>query len=162
MLNYNTVLVTGGTKTPAANGTVDHTYKIGASKYSYRASMEGKVTQAGYLDRKTNVTVTFDEENGPKTQEPSTAANHEASLLLNLNERNKLALGVGESFKVRGYRGAWQIVNTIVDNVMIEPDFHFTVLSGEDVISITQTNGGNAGGNWAFITAKKRAWRLWR
>lgn len=157
--NYNTAEITDKEEKPLEDGTVDHIYRVssGGSGYSYRVSMDGKATRAGFIGvgDGTRVEVKLDGEHSPKEQISNASSSYEASTLLNLNDRNKLSMDVGDTYKVRGYRAAWQIVNTITANIMIEPDFHYTILSGDDVIDIAQVNGGNAGGNWAWVRAKK-------
>lgn len=156
ILNFKTIKEEPLSITKNNNGTCN--YFFDSAGESYRVSMEGKRTQAGYISPdigtgETTLNVTFPEgENGG--QSDAWSGRKESSVLLNINERNKLSLDVGESYKVRAYRAAWQIINTDTDNIMIEPDFRFNILSGRDVIDIRQTDGGNAGGNWAEITAK--------
>ena len=43
---------------------------------------------------------------------------------------NYINLNAGSSYKIRGYRAAWQIINSDTANIMIEPDFHFQVVEG--------------------------------
>jgi len=157
--NFNTVRIDAVTTRPQNDGTVDYVFNIARnSNMSYRASMEGKRTQSGFFTDITNdanrVVIDFGTDS-PKEQDISGEFNGESSTLLNINERNKLNLTVGEQHKVRAYRAAWQIINTTTANIMIEPDFHYTVLSGEDVIGVETVSGGNAKDNWAWITAKK-------
>jgi uncharacterized repeat protein (TIGR02543 family) len=146
------------------NGTTTHTFKLpgGNANLSYRVSMSGCITKAGWLPSLTaDVSKTFSwTESDPA---PSTRTNNvvtsvapmvEESLLLNVNAQNFLELDTGETFRLRAYR-IWQIVNNITANIMIEPDFHYNVISGGDVVSITPvTSGnGNAINNWLDITA---------
>ena len=161
--NYNTIRIDWSTTQEQADGTVDYIFNIAKKNtMSYRVSMEGKRTQVGFFSNAFGPAINVEDrivvdfgDGSPTEQDSSGKYSGESSLLLNLNERNKLNLAVGESYKVRGYRAAWQIVNDVSANIMIEPDFHYTVLSGEDVIDITPTTGGNAKDNWAWVTAKK-------
>ncbi|NLB28908.1 MAG: hypothetical protein GX823_01565, partial [Clostridiales bacterium] len=157
--NYNTQeLAPDSIDGSKSDGTTDYVYRLGSGNYTYRVSAAGYVTQAGYLSSPKSgqvITVEFDPALNPKAQLQSQTHDGEASALLNINERNKLSLQVGGKFKVRAYRAAWQIVNSVSSNIMIEPDFTYSVISGADVIKIEQEDGGNAGGNWAWITALK-------
>lgn len=158
VLNYNAERIDSVRTVPLNDGTMDHVFNISrSSDITYRISMEGMRTKAGFVNNVSGdiLKVSFDPLQSPKELDTSGGkAYGESSLLLNINERNKLDLKVGEQYKVRAYRAAWQIVQTITDNIMIEPDFHYNIISGEDVISIDTIDGGNAGGNWAWVTAK--------
>lgn len=135
------------------DGTVTHIFKLpkNNAKHKYRVSADGKITRAGYLSLKSEeeavVNISFEEDENPKIRpEYDTSTGNgkyaEDNLLLNINEQNYLRMSVGESFKVRAYRAAWQIVNSVVANIMIEPDFHYEILSG-DSVSLEQ-DGQNA------------------
>ena len=148
----------GDTVTYQFKGTAAH------SNYQFRSMMNGKVTQAGYLADGNNITVTFPDRAPSSTN--STMDYDDKSVLLNVNAKNKLNLKVGDTFKLRAFRAAWEIINTTTANQMIEPDFHYQILSGNGVISITPTTegknekfpnaiNGNATGNWMNIEAKK-------
>ena len=156
ILNFNTIKIEPANITDNEDGTCSFEFETAGG--SYRVSMEGRRTQAGYIPQnisedETTLNIIFpDGEKDVQTDE--WIGRKESGVLLNINERNKLSLDIGESYKVRAYRAPWQIINTDTDNIMIEPDFHFNILSGENVIDIRQTDSGNAGGNWAEITAK--------
>ncbi|MCD7947678.1 MAG: DUF4430 domain-containing protein [Oscillospiraceae bacterium] len=158
VLNFNAERIDSVKTTTLRDGTVDHVFNISrSSDMTYRVSMAGMRTKAGFLknvegDR---LEIGFDAAQSTEEQDTSGLAMQESSLLLNINERNNLTLGVGEQYKVRAYRAAWQIIQTITDNIMVEPDFHYNVIAGDDVISIETTDGGNASDNWAWVTAKK-------
>ncbi len=147
-----------GTTTYVFKGTAAH------SNYEYRVSKEGMVTQAGYLKDGDKLTVTFPEGRTP-ADTTSTLAYDDNSVLLNINTQNELNMAVGETFKLRAYRAAWEIINTTTGNIMVEPDFHYAILSGSDVISVDATDSsskgapycsGNASGNWMNVTALKQ------
>ena len=136
----------------------------GGSNLTYRVSMDGKITRAGYMSRNAeNLTFTFEENEDPSTTENKMDNSNmqgriESSTLLNVNAQNNLKLGVGETFRLRSYRGAWQIINTDTANIMIEPDFNYKILSGEEHIELTPAANrctGNAGSgdssNWMDI-----------
>lgn len=146
------------TKIDNEDGTVTYQYKektLKSGGYSYRVMKDGYVTAAGYLVDKDNVTVTLEDKDVTSTK--SDLAYDDNSILLNIGEKNELELAKKDTFKVRAYRNAWEIVNTTTSNYMIEPDFHYAILSGSDVISIAPCEGvtGNATGNWFNVTAEK-------
>ena len=147
------------------NGTVTYKFREAKGDYTYRVSMDGKVTKAGYLDTSKNkdITVTFGESENPESTVNNVdsailAKRMESSTLVNVNGQNNLSLGVGETFRLRAYRGAWQIINSDTANIMIEPDFNYTVLSGGSHIKMSPAVNrctGNAGKgektNWMDI-----------
>ncbi len=135
-----------------ADGEVNYIYRLpkNGSGYIYRVSMENKITKAGYFNLKDEetaaVTVTFGSDEDPQLRpdyDTSTAIGSrlEDSILLNINEQNYLRLNTDEEFKARAWR-AVQITNNDVSNIMIEPDFHYNIVSG-DSVTITQ-QGQNA------------------
>lgn len=160
--NFNVEEVTNRTVSePDADGMITYVYKTtGGSNLTYRVSMEGKITRAGYFSSKAEtVTVTFEENENPKTTElkldnANIQKRMESSTMLNVNGQNNLSLGIGDTYRLRAYRGAWQIINTDTMNIMIEPDFHYNVISGGEHISIDVVDDvctGNATGNWMDI-----------
>jgi len=127
--------------------------------------MKDKITRAGYLSSSAEeFAVTFDENEDPKTTgHKLDAANiqkrMEASTLVNINSQNSLKLGLNDTFRLRSFRAAWQIINTDTMNIMIEPDFNYEIISGAEHISmvpVTSKCTGNAGSgedsNWMDIT----------
>jgi hypothetical protein len=153
--NYNTKEILPSAIELKEDGTQDFIFFVKATtSMSYRVSKEGEKTQAGYLSsNQTSAKVEF--EGNPFDIDTSGLSSMESSTMLNINEKNKLVMSKGEVFKARAYRAGWQIVNNVTGNIMIEPDFHYNVISGSDVIDIAQMDGGNSTGNWANITAKK-------
>ena len=163
--NFNVEELPVASTTENNDGTVTHTLRAPGGNLTYRVSMEGKITRAGYFDSNTNqnVTVTFAENENPKSTKNNVtstvlAARIEASTMVNVNGQNNLSLGVGETFRLRAYRGAWQIINNDAGNIMIEPDFRYTVISGGEHIKMTPATNrctGNAGvgeqTNWMDI-----------
>ncbi|MBO4969151.1 MAG: hypothetical protein J6D43_13950, partial [Pseudomonas sp.] len=141
------------------DGTKTVTFNV--NNGMWRVSMDGKITKAGYCEGD-SVTVAWDDEDP--------APNHRAdydlstnlgnrgndSMYVNVNYRNNLRLDVDETFRLRSYR-IWEIINTDTANAMIEPDFHYNVISGSDFIEITTPNvcSGNATGNWLDIKGKQ-------
>ncbi len=147
-----------------SDGTVTYKVKVTGPNYTYRVSMEGKLTKAGYLStQQKEFVISFDENENPKNtvnamENSEMAKRIESSTLVNVNAKNELFLGVGETFRLRSYRAAWQIINSDTDNIMIEPDFNYKVISGGEHIRMTPVSDrctGNAGtgehSNWMDI-----------
>lgn len=161
--NFNVEELPVASATENKDGTVTSVLRAPGGNLTYRVSMEGKVTKAGYFGTDKNVTVTFGENENPKSTEnlvnsKALAKRMESSTLVNVNGQNNLSLGIGETFRLRAYRGAWQIVNSDTANIMIEPDFNYAVLSGGSHIKMTPAANrctGNAGEgektNWMDI-----------
>lgn len=153
--NFNTTKTEPASSWDNGDGTTSFWFPYPRS--SYRVSLDGYRTQAGYIpedisEAESTLEVSFGD-GAVDAETDGGIGRKESGVLLNINERNKLSLDVGETYKVRAYRAPWQIINTDSDNIMIEPDFHFNILSGETVIEIQETDGGNASGNWAEVTA---------
>jgi uncharacterized repeat protein (TIGR02543 family) len=110
-----------------------------AGTVSYRATLPGGMMRAGH--RTSNHTVvtfpdgpgdpqtrrTYDKESGAQADRFG-----EDNILLNINERNALRLGVGDEFEVIAHR-TWQLVNNPVANASIDPVFHYEVIEGDSV-----------------------------
>lgn len=152
--NYNQVAKEAVDTVTLPDGTVNHIYSGLSGSNIYRVSQDGKITQAGYINTsEAGPVISFGADEDPKTTAHTAApAYYEASTLVNINHDQHLRLSVGEEFKVRGYRAAWQIVNDTVSNIMIEPDFNYQILSGSDVVSLVQDE---AKSQWAMLTALK-------
>lgn len=127
-----------------ADNTITYIYRVpkGASGYKYRVQAEGKITKAGYLDLKNeetaNAAVTFADTEDPKVRpeyDRTTVLGKrmEDNILLNINSQNYLRMNSGDTFKARAYRAAWQIVDSDTANIMIEPDYHYEIVSGDSV-----------------------------
>ena len=163
--NFNVREVALAYSEKAEDGMIRYFYPS-SSNMTYRVSQEGKITRAGFFGTGSSYTqgivaneivVTFNEKENPKTTN-STARRIENSSVLNVNAKNNLDLEVGGTFRLRAYRAAWEIINTDTANIMIEPDFHYEILAGEDVIdvkTVTDVCTGNATGNWMDITGLK-------
>ncbi len=136
------------------DGTTTYYFITSKTSLSYRATMEGKVTEAGYWMR--NMTINFDDgKNSPKSNE-SVADN---SVLVNVNGQNHLKMQTGGHYKLKGYR-AWEIIKFSYQNEIITPDFNYNILSGSDVISLTPADSPSNGGSetdsdWMTVTALK-------
>ena len=63
---------------------------------------------------------------------------------------NYINVTPNHSYKIRGYRAAWQIINSDTANIMIEPDFNFDVVEGDgDDLTISQDPVHNS---WCTVT----------
>lgn len=134
--------------------------KSGPQPYGYRVSMEGKITKAGYWEK--NLTVTYDEKDASPDTAVSSGSNlsvEDRSVMVNVNGQNNLRMGVGSTYKLKGYR-TWEIIKYSYQNEIITPDFHFDIISGQDVIKIegvkSRSNGGSGEfSDWQNVTALK-------
>ena len=172
--NYQTVKLNNGTPTTSGNYKT-YTYKLpkNGSGYTYRLTKTGCITKAGFLNLSASnqidpLVVDFSSgspgltlaEATPYNTSTTLGSRAEDSVLLNAHTgengnysalyHNYINLGVGLSYKIRGYRAAWQIINSDTANIMLEPDFHFQVVEGNaNGITLTQDSGHNS---WCTIT----------
>ena len=164
--NFNTTEVEPVGKTedydgwPYKEGTKKATYQISKSNsnYTWRLSDDTHVTEAGWLaSQSANAEVSFSfAENAPTERHShdfsklgtQTKNRDEADLQINLDPTGYAAFDGTK--RVRAYRH-WQLINNDAGNIMVEPDFHWTVLPGGDA-TIKTVNGGNTTANWADIT----------
>lgn len=164
--NFNVEAIPQHSETDNGDGTITHLYKVIGNNKTYRVSMDGKITRAGYFGTKAEaVTVTYEEQENPKVtghvlENANIQRRMEASTMVNVNGQNNLRLETGDVFRLRAFRGAWQIIDTDTANIMIEPDFHYNVISGGEHIEMTPATNkctGNAGTgnttNWMDIKA---------
>lgn len=150
------------------NGTTTYQFiadtKANGASYIYRISMEGKITKAGWLKwGEQNLVVNYtDNDKAPSyrlddysmTGEENSSLT-EDSVLLNGNSRNHINLTVGQSKTLKAYR-AWEIIPISYNNYIITPDFTYTVLVGNDVVSLAKKDSPSAGeGDWMTLTALK-------
>ena len=157
--NFNVAEILKSDEEPLEDGTVKTYFATpGGNAVTYRVSMKDKVTRAGFASSK-DMVFTFAENENPKSN-TTTAARIENSSLLNINAQNNLRLDVGETYRLRSFRAGWQIINTDTDNIMIEPDFHYDIISGGEhikLVPVTDKCTGNAGSglnaNWVDIQA---------
>lgn len=73
----------------------------------------------------------------------------EADLMVNVDPTGFTTVEQNESVRIRSYR-FWQLINSDAGNIMVEPDFHHTILSGK-ASAFTPVNGGNTSGNWIDV-----------
>ena len=142
------------------DGTSTH-YFVADGNLSYRVSMDGSLTKAGYMLSLNSATVLH----SPSDALPSSRVDYSSaltdasqvaddSLLLNINRRNHLLLDKGQTKTLKAYR-AWEIINNYLNHI-IEPDFNFNIISGEDVVRFAEYENQpmtNASGNWRKLTA---------
>ena len=134
------------------NGMSEFGFPLGGTHY--RVSMDDKITRTGFVNAG-RVTVTFENDEDPQTQihdvaPAAFALRMEASTMVNINERNHLTMAANETFRLRGFRAAWEIINGDTTNMIVQPDFHVNVLYGSDVINIVPVPNQS---NWFDITA---------
>ena len=158
--NFNTTKVEPlGSWTVNGDGTKTASYKIskGNGNYTWRMSDSTHVTQAGWLASQSgDASLAFAFAADAATDRVShdfsklgtqTVNRDEADLQVNLDPAGYKAL-TGTT-RVRAYRH-WQLINSDAGNIMVEPDFHWNVLSGS--ASFETVNGGNTTANWADVT----------
>lgn len=162
--NFNVEEIPETSHENTEDGMISHVFRTPASNnLTYRVSMEGKITRAGFMgtaEKTEPVVIEFLKNEDTKSTENITDNANlkkriESSTLLNINGQNHLSLGRGKTYRVRAYRSAWAIINSDTANIMIEPDFHYNILSGAEHISMKPADNrctGNAGGNWMDIT----------
>ena len=131
--------------------------------YTWRLSDATHVTRAGFYQQSDikeeaySFTLSFDDGLNPNnTQRIShdrsglgtgAAPRDEADVQVGLDPTGYKVLD-GTS-RLRAYR-FWELISSDAANIIIEPDFHWDVLSGDG--TFTTVNGGNAGNNWADVT----------
>ena len=159
--NYNVKEILANKTETLSDGTVKTYFATsGGATITYRVSMPNKITRAGFTTSSNrDMVVTFKDNENPKSTK-TTAARIENSSVLNINSQNNLKMAVGETFRLRSFRAGWQIINTDTANIMIEPDFHYNIISGAEHITmtpVTDKTTGNAGSgensNWMDIKA---------
>ena len=145
------------------DGTTTYCFSSLGADLSWRVSMEGKITKAGYWDTmQPDITVLYsDADPAPGTRvDYATAGQENASVaedgvLLNINGQNCLGMSVGESRTLKAYR-VWELIKTF-ENHVIMPDFHYTILSGSDVVSLEEkASPSNGDGDWMTVKALKQ------
>ena len=142
------------------DGTTTCYFSSLASDLSWRVSMEGKITKAGYWDNQVpDITVLYSDDDPAPDARVNYASSGQANssvaedgVLLNVNGQNCLAMSVGESRTLKAYR-AWELVQSFQNHVIM-PDFHYSVLSGRDVVKLEEKKStSNGDGDWMTLTA---------
>ena len=137
------------------DGTKTHTFQLtDQDKYlTYRVSMKDYITKAGYINHGDSVRVVYNDADLLANVTPTVDDWMDDSVLLNVNEQNYLKLKPSETFRLKAYRN-WQIVDSVSNNnIIIEPDFQYDIVSGDDVIQLASVASGNS--NWMDIQAIK-------
>lgn len=144
------------------DGTSTYYYLANGSDMSWRVSLEGSITKAGYWGSdQTELNVVYSEaDDTPQTrvdylvsgQENSQVA--EDSVLLNINGQNCFSMRVGETKTLKAYR-AWELIQSYMNHVIM-PDFTYKILNGSDIVSLSEeTSPSNGDGDWMRLTALK-------
>lgn len=136
--------------------SADYFISKSSGNYTWRLSQPGHVTRAGWVsgltaDRELNLTASTatDRLSHDFSQlGTATATRDEADLQVNLDPSGFEVLD--GTTRVRAYRH-WQIINSDAGNIMLEPDFHWSVMGDGDA-RIQTVNGGNTTANWADVT----------
>ncbi len=120
------------------------TWEFEVPKYSnshalhYEVRKDGKVTQAKpfdptkYADGKQVLTVPALKDGSDTQKKDSSQSFFQASILLNGPTSKMVSMDAGDTFDIWASR-TWQAVNNIGDNYYVDPDFHYTVVSGDSV-----------------------------
>lgn len=104
----------------------------------YEVRKEGKITQAKtfvaskYADKKEILVVPALKDNPDLVKHDESQGYYQASILLNGSTSKMVSLEKGESFDIWASR-AWQAINTDTDNYYVDPDFHYTLVSGDSI-----------------------------
>ena len=143
------------------DGTKTATYFISErnGNYTWRLSGEDHVTSAGWLNNATkDAAMTFTASTATDRLShdfsklgTQTSKRDEADLQVNLDPSGYEA--ISGTTRVRAYRH-WQLINSDAGNIMVEPDFHWNVASGD--ATLETVNGGNTTANWADVTPGKQ------
>ena len=136
--------------------SADYFISKSSGNYTWRLSQPGHVTRAGWVsgltaDRELNLTASTatDRLSHDFSQlGTATATRDEADLQVNLDPSGFEVLD--GTTRVRAYRH-WQIINSDAGNIMVEPDFHWSVMGDGDA-RIQTVNGGNTTANWVDVT----------
>ena len=145
-----------GWRISGATKSADYFISKSSGNYTWRLSQPGHVTRAGWVsgltaDRELNLTASTatDRLSHDFSQlGTATATRDEADLQVNLDPSGFEVLD--GTTRVRAYRH-WQIINSDAGNIMVEPDFHWSVMGDGDA-RIQTVNGGNTTANWADVT----------
>ncbi len=145
-----------GWRISGATKSADYFISKSSGNYTWRLSQPGHVTRAGWVsgltaDRELNLTASTatDRLSHDFSQlGTATATRDEADLQVNLDPSGFEVLD--GTTRVRAYRH-WQIINSDAGNIMVEPDFHWSVMGDGDA-RIQTVNGGNTTANWVDVT----------
>ncbi|QUG42376.1 S-layer homology domain-containing protein [Psychrobacillus sp. INOP01] len=136
-----------GEATINPNGTKTYPFKlVNNGEYNYRVSQAGKLTNTGtFKANAQNASLEITKEQ-LDIQSPKAILNKdtylEGNIYLNINEQNHLKLNEGASFKLLPLR-SWQALIEGINNYFFEPDFHYEIITGNDVIAIEPGKPGS-------------------
>lgn len=154
------------------DGTKSATYEIkratqssmaGTDLYTWRLSDATHVTRAGFYKqgdiKEETYSFTLSFSDGLNPNNTQRISHDRSGLGTGAAPRDEADIQVGlapTGYKVldgtsrlRAYR-FWELISSDVANVIVEPDFHWDVISGD--VTFTTVNGGNGGNNWADVT----------
>ncbi|GLX66343.1 S-layer homology domain-containing protein [Paenibacillus glycanilyticus] len=141
--------------TTVVDGKQKFNYKlVNNQEYNYRVSQEGKLTNTGtFKATEANASMEITQEQ-LNVLPPNAILNRntylEGNIYLNINEQNHLKLAApGEEFKLMPLR-SWQALIEGINNYFFEPDYHYEIITGDNVIDIVE---GQPGG-YSTIRAK--------
>jgi len=126
---------------------VYHFKLVDNQEYNYRVSQPGKLTNTGtFRAVEANVSMEITEEQ-LNVLKPGSILNRgtylEGNIYLNINEQNYLKLAApGDEFKLLTLR-SWQALMDGLINYFFEPDFHYEIITGQDVIAIDEGEPGS-------------------
>ncbi|RXZ82090.1 DUF4430 domain-containing protein [Paenibacillaceae bacterium] len=130
------------------DGKKVYRYKLANNQeYNYRVSQEGKLTNTGtFRANEANASMKITEEQ-LNVLSPQAILNRgtylEGNIYLNINEQNHLKLSEpGDEFKLLSLR-SWQALIEGISNYFFEPDFHYEIITGQDVIEIAEGEPGS-------------------
>lgn len=136
------------TETTIQDGKRVSRYKLmNGQQYNYRVSQEGKLTNTGIFNAtEANAAMEITEQQ-LDVLPPNSILNRgtylEGNIYLNINEQNHLKLSEpGDEFKLLSLR-SWQALTEGIGNYFFEPDFHYEIISGQDVIAIAEGEPGS-------------------
>jgi len=117
----------------------------------FRVSMPDMITRTGFTTQG-RVYVEFEDNENPQTQEHihTMMDRMEASTMVNVNTKNHLTMNTGGTFRLRGFRAPWEIIDGVLTNQIVQPDFHVNVLYGAEHINITSVANQSS---WFDISA---------
>ena len=154
------------------NDTITYYYSCSKSSdnsmgYAYRATLGDNIVKAGYMYDKPAVTLEWNDSKSPDYDDttyetPNYGLNAQTrssigdGVYMNVNSSGHLVLSDGDTKELGAFR-VWEIINHDAGNLIIQPDFHFTRVAGEDIYSLSPIPAASAyGNNWQKLTATGR------
>ncbi len=106
------------------------------SQYNIRVTMDGKITYADRFVATVGLELNIAADDLFDT-DSSYEDTYQNDIYLNVPASHQLLLDTGETFQIIPFR-IYQIVDNITNNYFFEPDYHYSIISGDDVVSIDQ------------------------